>query len=275
MAARVRVGASVAVIAVVLAALPSALARGAGKPLRATRANETMATGADGVLAWSQAKGTRGYKSSLFVKRDGQPRIKVNPKGTGASPGSIHDGVLIYQQRGRRSSQLKLYDLATEGRSPAPRKVNAPAWEFLSTMTEKFILFGRGNRHGTKVMLYRRASKKLVTLDRGPRRTYLQPGQVNGNFATWIKWKPGERSKVYRRNLATGKTIRISTSRNFDWAPVRQQGWRGLLRPHRIELRLERQAHAMAPTARPRFSRAFLEESTPGTATYSPTPAGR
>ena len=224
MAARARVKASVVTIAMVLAALPAAPAQGAGQKVRATRANETMATGADGVLAWSQSKGTRGYKSSLFVKREGRSRIKVNPKGTGASPGSIHNGVLIYQQRGRRSSQLKLYNLATGKRSPAPRKVNGSAWEFLPTMSDRFILFGRGDRRGTKVMLYRRASKRLVTLDKGARRTYLQPGQVNGNFATWIKWKPGERSKVYRRNLATGKTTRISTSRNFDWAPSVSKG---------------------------------------------------
>ncbi|MPZ68028.1 MAG: hypothetical protein GEU71_00675 [Actinobacteria bacterium] len=170
-----------------------------GSPLLDGKASEVAAIKGNGYLAWRERRSRDGGLSVYVRSPKGDVR-KVNRPGTGAALGGIKDGVLVYQEfegndmfgsRGKRAwSQIRAYDLR-EGTSRRLRAIDKKnAWEYLPDVSGNRIVFGRLNfktnmRH---LMVYDTKTGETQTIRSVPGFDYISPGQINGDFVTWIEW---------------------------------------------------------------------------------------
>lgn len=170
-----------------------------GSPLLDGKSSEVAAVKGDGYLAWRVLRSRDGRRNVYVRSPKGDVR-KVNRPGTEAALGSIEDGVLIYQEykgndlfgsRGKRgSSQIRAYDLS-EGTSRRLGPIDKRnTWEYLPSVSGNRIVFARMNykskmRH---VIVYDTESGETQTIRSVPGFDYLQPGQISGDYATWIEW---------------------------------------------------------------------------------------
>jgi hypothetical protein len=184
-------------------------------------------------FAWRQYSNTKPYHDSYYVQRGTQQRIKVNAPGTSALSGGVLDKAVIYaQQRGRGEVQLYNFDLRTKTRSPMPRAVNAARYgKKPVTITGEMSASGplvlfRGMTPALNdpagldiIFLYNRVTKKLQALDSIQDDHFgVSPGQVNGSWATWVDNEQISSyvTHVYRRNLKTGRTYKITLGNGAD-----------------------------------------------------------
>jgi hypothetical protein len=184
---------------------------GGPTPLLTTRAVERFPTADIGYLAWSQLV---RRKQHVFVKPDGQARFRVNEWANGAT-GGIDGTQLIYQEFARRRSELRLMDLTTRVRSVPPAGINTRQWEYWPDLDEGRILFGRffpAQRGKRQVILYDPgASPQFQVLAQTVGfNKFLDPGQVDGDYAVWTRWR-NRRDRtvdceVYVRDLAADTT---------------------------------------------------------------------
>ncbi|HEX2051687.1 MAG TPA: hypothetical protein VHJ34_13805 [Actinomycetota bacterium] len=224
MSATLRTASVAVAIVVALAGVPGAVAaKGDDEPVIATKRGESQVAASDGYLAWDA--NTRAQPSHFDVfarRRGGGDRFKVNARGTEGVLGGIDEGVLVYQQYrgsiGAGRSDLKLFDLGKRTRRSVPG-VNTNAWEYLPSKSGARVLFGRVDGDGNRVLLANLRKDRIRTLASGGSRARFQPGQVNGNFATWLEWPAGSRSRVHRLNIRTGNVRRVPNRKSFDWAP--------------------------------------------------------
>ena len=188
-------------------------------PVLTTRANETQPAAGGPYLAWTESSRAHPLRADAYARRAGQPRFKLNPHGTVGftSAGAIDGTRIVYQQRSSPYSTgvLKFFDLATRKRSKAPPGVNTPGEQCCASLSGRWLLFERGTvqgfRHGRppqRVILFDLVTMRARQLDVAPKRGFVEPGTVRGNYASWGKCLPGG-CHGYVYNIATGKTVRI------------------------------------------------------------------
>jgi hypothetical protein len=221
---RRRMPAYTLMVAMVAAALVAEVVPAAAavrvKPLIATKRNEQEPAGEPGTLAWSRNSRAHPSHYDVVVKVGGASPVRMNSRGTTAFMGGLDGSTAVFQQVRAGQSDIKLYDIPSGHRSDPPGNVNTGHWEYWPSLSGNFILFARQfpTTHKRSVYLFDRATSDLSVLAsvRG-RRTFLGPGQVNGDYATWYKCAP--RCQVYRYRISTGKKVRVPNPGRYQYAP--------------------------------------------------------
>ena len=209
---RLRRKRNIAAVSLVAAGLTvgtaAVLAASTPVPVKTSPRNELTPAAGDDWLAWSQSRQGRPKVYDVFAQQTGGPAFKVNPKGTQAYLGGIDGTMLVYQLlRGKRRSDLRLFDLTTRRRQPVPAGINTSKWECCATASGGWILFDRGEAYSrdTQMVLLRNLAtgeQRVLDVLRN-RRGLVTAGQVNGNFAVWRRCNPHPRCRIFRYDLAT------------------------------------------------------------------------
>ena len=137
-------------------------------------------------FAWSQNSRAHPSHSDAYLKRGSQPRVKLNTKGFGYL-GGIDPPMVAYQQVVRGNSNIKLYNADTHIRSNPPSGVNTSAWEWEPSISGEWLLYGRQSNASSnqRVILRNLPSGVETILDESF--SFREPGQVNGDYAVWIR----------------------------------------------------------------------------------------
>lgn len=212
---RIRVALLVAVSAAALAA-PATAGLVDPEPVRATRAFETQPAGAVGYLAWTQ-----GRPGTLWVKPDGEPRFRINPRRTsGFVAGGAIDGTrLVYYGLSGTLKQpnIHLYNLVTKRRSNPPAGVNTRRYsEYAASRSGDWLLFARRIPRGEirRVFLFNLATRRKIKLDESKgTRQLVQPGSVNGNWAVWTRCRRFDRCATFRYDIAARTQTKLPNPR--------------------------------------------------------------
>ena len=142
---------------------------------------------------------------------------KVNPAGTQAWPGGFSGDRLIFQQESAsRQSDLRFYNTATHGYGVVPAGWNSGAWEWKPTISGHYVLFGRitekTNREVILLGDLTTGHLKLLSALTG-KNADNEPGQVDGNYATWMECPDFNTScDVYEYNITSGVTSKVSNT---------------------------------------------------------------
>jgi hypothetical protein len=204
-----------AAVAVVWSGLPTDA--GGPTPIRATAAQERFPAADSGYLAWSQVVGRKQHVRALV---EGGSPFRVNAWANGAT-GGIDGSLLIYQEYARDRSDLKLYELDTRVRSNPPAGINTTRWEYWPDIDGGRILFGRLFPRGKRqVILYDPGavpSLRVLMETQGGRHN-LHPGQVNGDYVVWTRWRTrGDRyvdCEVFLHDLVGNTRITVPNPGN-------------------------------------------------------------
>jgi hypothetical protein len=217
-----RVGAAVGVVLVglVCAATASATLLAPTKVIGG-RGNQIVPAATPGgtYLAFSNSRPGHPDLVDAYVKRPGQPKVKVNRTGV-AYVGNISGNTLAYSQhRIGRNSNIRLYDFVTH-QSSAPAGVNTSRWEFAPLLSGDWIAFGRGNFSvhpaAYQVLLHNQTTTETRVLDAHSGRPlrYLVPGGMNGDWLSWDRLTP-------RTGAGTSVRYQISTDQTLVLRPPR------------------------------------------------------
>lgn len=190
-------GLVVLVILAVLVAVPLAYALLTEQPVFRTTKNErNPAAGHDGGggEVWAFTRSRSGYPNryDAYAKEGANASFKLNTTGQ-AWTGGIDYPVVVYQQVASGQSNIFLYDLSTDTRPPTPAGVNTSKWEWHPTISGEWLLYGRDdtNTPTQRVVLHNHdthVERQLSSVTKA--RHYLQPDQVNGDFATYTRCTP-------------------------------------------------------------------------------------
>jgi hypothetical protein len=183
------------------------------RPRRATPAFEYLARGNAETLIWTQRQSYRSGVSKVFAQGSGVGTGQLNLPGTEAYAGGVDGTNIIFQQVTHANSDVVVYGYPTITRKLYAR-INTFKWEYLPSLSRPWLLFGRVQRNNAnrEIKLANTRTKKVVTLDktRGEK-PYLSPGQVNGNYATWVKCTKA--CSIYRYDAAHRVKKRIASAR--------------------------------------------------------------
>jgi hypothetical protein len=197
-------------------AAAAALATSTPVPVKTGPRNEFAPAAGDDWFAWSQSRRHHPRLYDVFAQQTGRAAFKVNPKGTLAYTGGIDGATLVYQLiRGGLGgrSDLRLVDLTTRRQQAMPAGVNTAKWECCGTMAGGWILFSRGAAYTgdtQMVLLVNLASGEQRVLDVvRNRKGLLTAGQVNGNFAVWLRCNPQPHCQIFRYDLSTASATAL------------------------------------------------------------------
>jgi hypothetical protein len=207
-------------LSVVIAALAAALAAGSASASAAltpmvvltTRVDE-YAPAVDGEwFSWTQQSKAHPSHYDVFVRRESESKIRVNPAGTEGGSGGI-DGrrLVFYQHKGISAGDIRKFNLLTHRRSDFPSKVSTRWDEYHGTISGPWVLFSRymSTTRTTKVLLFNMHTGALRTLasDSG-RYRYVYSGDVNGDYAVWGRVRPsGQDVFLYRISTKTNTVL--------------------------------------------------------------------
>ena len=163
----------------------------------------------DGLASgWSDAAG-----AAIFAPASG-PRVAfAKPAQTYLSQG-LDGGRAVLQHLRFAShalgSDLELWQLAPRQRLSLPAGINTRSWEWGGALSGDWLLYQRGEFDArTKsvrlVNLKTRAKRTLITAN--GRATGLEPGDLNGDFATYTRCT--KRCRVFRYQLSTRKPFSL------------------------------------------------------------------
>ena len=158
-------------------------------------------------LAWQQNTRKNPNQYDVFAQPiDGGDRFKVNAGGTSGANGGIEGDLLVYQEFEGDRSDLRFFDLRTRTRSSPPQGVNTGQWEYWPSVSGERLLFGRLSGNGNRrIILFDLGTGGSQVLDklRG-RGSFLAPGQINGEWATWSRCPADGRCEVIRYHITDG-----------------------------------------------------------------------
>jgi uncharacterized repeat protein (TIGR02543 family) len=218
-----RVAALMGVLGLVLPILTAARASAAPELLLGRgRFGEYQGVRGEDFLAWQQnSRKHPGQYDVLARPITGGDAFKVNAPDTNGANGGIDGDLLVYQQYDRGRSDIKFFDLRTKDRTSPPAGVNTRRWEYWPTMSGQWLLFGRLAGDGSReIILYDLSTRDATKLDEvGRRDTFLEPGQVNGDYAVWSRCTPGTKCNVILYNIVDGLKTRIPNPGGFQYAP--------------------------------------------------------
>lgn len=164
-------------------------------------------------LAYSQSRSGHPNRWDVYVKAAGTPRVKVNKRGQ-AFAGGIDGTTLVWQSDRNGQSDLRLFDLASHTGS-VPAGVNTRRWEYWPTISGDWILYGQnwGSRPTNwRVILHDENTAETRILDERVNRphTNVEPGQVNGDYATWHSYSSRTRvANVFLYQISTRMTAKL------------------------------------------------------------------
>jgi hypothetical protein len=206
-------GLAIGVLCVVLAGAGVALAALPEQAVLSSSRNERNpaadATGTTEVLAFTRSRAGQPNRYDAFAKRGDEATVKLNTSGQGWT-GGIDYPLVVYQQIAGGQSNIFLYDFTDGSRPPTPDGVNTSKWEWHPTMDGDWLLFGRDNTSNPtqRVVLHNDQTHAERTLDSITTASrYLQPDQVNDDWATFTKCAPN--CNVFRHQISTDTTIKM------------------------------------------------------------------
>jgi hypothetical protein len=177
-----------ALLTVAISALPSSAAVTPTPVKVSTSADAYYPAAGTTFFAWEQYKS--GDFSILGQLRAGGPASKVNASGTsgyGSSPIAGTDSI-IYQQAAA-SSDLFMYNLATQHRTKFPDKVDSRNWEYYGVASSDYVLFMRLTSTARNLLLFNRSTGNLKQIDS------IKPRCGSCLRPTWV----GSSSLIYQR----------------------------------------------------------------------------
>ena len=172
----------------------------------------------NGHLAWEQNTKARPNHFNVYARVDGGKPFRVNARGTQGAMGGIEGNLIVYQQFEGSRSDIKFFNLKTRKRHNPKVYVNTRKWEYWPSISGNWILFGRRNSRATRrtVVLFNRATLSVRVIDRTTTaKSFISPGQVNGDYVVWHRCRPVPNCDVYRYNISTRLTHRIPNPNNL------------------------------------------------------------
>jgi hypothetical protein len=161
---------------------------------------------------WSDAQGR-----ATFAPATG-PRVRFEKKGQTYLSQGLDGGRAIVQHLrfANRSlgSDLELWQLAPKKRITLPSGINSSKWEWGGALSGDWLLFQRGEFDARskfiRLINLKTREKRTVITARG-RTTGLEPGDLNGDFATYTKC--ATRCTAYRYQLSKRKSTSLKPPR--------------------------------------------------------------
>jgi hypothetical protein len=185
----------------------------AARPVLTTAASEEGPAASGPWLAWMQSAGINPVPprstTDVFVRRGAQT-IRVNSPGTYALTGGIAGQSLVLQISQGGRSQLAVYDLATGRLRYLPPFVNDGSWLWRPDIDRHRILYGAIIPGRAEILAYEiriadlKTHRVRVLLHLDGHADYAAPGQLRGNWATWVSC-PDNVCNIWRENLSTGR----------------------------------------------------------------------
>jgi hypothetical protein len=182
--------------------LPQSAVKGKPPPV-----NEESPSAAAGEFAWVQNSRLHPHLYNAYAQVSGGARFRVNAPGTRAALGTGIDGhMMVYTQVLGRQRSIRLFNLQTHARHAPPAGVNTANFEDEPSISGNWLLFHRrefGSSPGQQVLLVNRISgaTRVLASVRGTR-SFLEAGQVNGNFAVFTKSKTGAVFNVWLYDIS-------------------------------------------------------------------------
>jgi hypothetical protein len=186
-----------------LVAVPLAYALLAEQPVLNTRRNErNPAADVDGssneVLAFTRSRSGYPNRYDAWAQVEGTAAVKLNAAGQGWT-GGIDYPIVAYQQIASGQSNVHLYDFSDQSRTAT--EANTSRWEWHPSVqgdeADYELLFGRDdtNTPTQRVMYLHHSDAPFVHDERlvssvSKASHYLQPDQLNGDFATYTRCTP-------------------------------------------------------------------------------------
>jgi hypothetical protein len=160
-----------------------------------------------GDQVWAFTRSRTGYPNryDAYAKEGANAAIKLNLAGQGWTGGMDYP-VVAYQQIARGNSNIHFYDLSTDLRSTP--EINGAKWEWhpsISGDVETYnVLFGRDdlNTPTQRVILHSHPAHQdhLLSIVTSASH-YLQPDQLNGDWATFTRCVPN--CNVWKYQVST------------------------------------------------------------------------
>lgn len=142
----------------------------------------------DAYIAWERTKPGHRKHYDLYARPFVGPAFKVNADGTNGGGGGIDGTTLVYSQwKAGRPGNLHLMDLVTRVRTKLPAVVNTRGNEYWPSISGDWIQFQRKTRRFRSEYIYNTSTHELRQLEEVPANGYMESGQVNGNYVTWMK----------------------------------------------------------------------------------------
>jgi hypothetical protein len=180
--------------------------------LTSKRAGEYQPARGSSYLAWEQ--NTRAHPNwfNVYARRDGGRKFRINRRGTQGAMGGIHGNTIVYQEFKGSNADIRFYNLDTGRRSNPQIYINTRGWEYWPSISGDWVLFGRRNLAATrrKIILYNRETLVVRVIDETTNaKSFISPGQVNGDYVVWHRCRPVPNCNVFRYNISTRLTRRI------------------------------------------------------------------
>jgi hypothetical protein len=183
------------------------------EPVIATPLVEKQPAAAEGYLAFSQNSRRYPGRFNLYVRPDGQPRFRANPRRTLAFAIMMDGTTLPYYQRGIAADtyDIKLFDVVTRVRSNPPPGVNTRRNEAQPAISSDWLLFRRSRTRGSpgRILLRSRTGNEVRTLE-PPSDAYVQVGGLAGNFAVWTRCPRLSRCQTWRYDITNQTKTRLT-----------------------------------------------------------------
>lgn len=159
-------------------------------------------------FAWAQNSAVHPNLFNEYAQPIGGGTVtRVNPLNTTAYGGGISNTRLAFQQVSGKNSDIKFYNLALHQHSNPPPGVNSTDWEWLPSITDQWILFGRyrgGNSLGLLFNLTTHSFRILASVPFNSKGTsFVEPDQVNGDYAVYTVFYANQPSRVFRYQIST------------------------------------------------------------------------
>ncbi|MGN6378584.1 MAG: hypothetical protein ACTHNU_06500 [Gaiellales bacterium] len=187
-------------------------------------------------IAWTQNSKAHPHSFNVFEQllSSGVPTgtvRRVNSAGVQAQSGAIAGTRLAYAVSTGTTSDIRFSNLLLHNGSNPPVGVNTPAFEYSPELSFTWLMFGR-QVHGTsRIVLFNlqtHSARRLFSIPRGSQATnFADPGQVNGNFATFYVCKGAAPAcSVYLYTISTHTLTKISHPSNVldRWPAVTATG---------------------------------------------------
>lgn len=188
--------AALAAVGLVGATAVSASAAASPAPVKAqpNPIREYGAAVSSSYFAWSQTSKLKPHTYNVYEQAmsgglPSGPVTRVNVFGTRGFTGGISGTRLAYQQIVNGQSDIRFYNLALRQHSNPPPGVNSSQWEFGPSISGDWLLFGREGGGKSRVLLENLLTHSVRVLFVEPINssftTFADPGQVNGDFASF------------------------------------------------------------------------------------------
>jgi hypothetical protein len=190
-------------------------------PVKVSVRNEIYPAFGGEYFTWSKSRRSTSSPFDAYLQRGTNPAVKLNAKGTQGYAGGT-DGVRVaYQEATGVKSDIRLFDVATSHRS-SPKGVNTKRWEWRPSISGNWLLFNRGMIFSSalqQVLLKNLVTGETRVLDSVKNRNAgLQVGQVNGNYAVWMRCQAAT-CNVFRYDIVAATKTQIPSSGKVQYSP--------------------------------------------------------